>query len=504
MGGTGQVDATEAPAAPLLALDDVNVAFGRTIALRNATLHVRPGEIVGLLGHNGAGKSTLVNVATGAVRPQAGTLSVAGKEIALRGEPSQMEEAGIKVIHQVPALAGNLSIADNITLGRPAEKAGSAARRRTAVEALELLGSSLDVTRPVDSLEFGEKQIVDLARALSSNLQVLLLDEPTGALGQRETERLHALLRRIASEGRGVIYVSHRLRDIFEVCTRIVVLRGGELVLDEPIGELSPERISEALAPGMVAVTHREAKVVPQDSTPSLTVSRGDRELAFSAGEIVGLFGMAAGPQFHILSSLFGVGEQLTATLDGRAYSPARPTDAIRSGVYFVSSDREGDGLVLDMTTLDNLVLPWIERFRSGLAFSRARAMKVYAQARQDLDIRGGHPHAPVAALSGGNRQKVVVGRWLYEPQPRVLLLSQPTQGVDVGARLDIVKALRRLAERGVTVLVASAESDEIALLCDRAVVDDGSDWIDVAAGERWPERMLEALMAHHQQEERA
>jgi ABC-type sugar transport system ATPase subunit len=473
---------------------NVQVAFGGNIALAGVDFEVRAGEIVGLLGHNGAGKSTLVNVATGAIRPQRGTMEVEGTIVPLRGNPRDMERAGIKVIHQEPALSDVLSIGDNITLGRAEESLSPRKRRRIARDALALLGSALDVDQPVSSLAFGEKQIVDLARALSTQLHVLFLDEPTGALGQHEADRLHELIRRLAAEGHGIVYVSHRLRDILSVCTRLVVLRGGHVVLDRPAEGFGVAELSAALVPEVQAIEHVHVDTAAEETVLQVEWIDG-QTLRFQRGEIVGLFGMAAGPQFAFLRALYGLGPQVVAVVDGARYAPRAPRDAIRRGVYYVSANRERDGLLADMSALDNLVLPWMKEQTTLLAFSHRKAAKVYARARKALNVQGGHMDAPISALSGGNRQKVVVGRWLFGKQPKILLLSQPTQGVDVGARVDIARALRTLADEGVTVLVASSESDEIELLCDRAHVCEGMPWQALERSADWSERLLEALI---------
>lgn len=484
-GSTGSVE-------PLLSLNGIHVGFGGIVALHDENFSVRPGEIVGLLGHNGAGKSTLVNVATGAVRPQRGTMIIQGQPVTALGNPSEIERAGVKVIHQEPALAQYLSVADNITLGRKEEWLPRQSRRDHARRALGLLGSTINVDRPVSSLEFGEKQIVDLARALSTDLKVLFLDEPTGALGQQEADRLHNLLRRLAEQGRGIIYVSHRLRDILSVCTRLVVLRGGKVVLDQPAADFTVARLSAALAPGMEG-TERQSRA--KTGAIGLTVRHGGQELSFARGQITGLFGMAAGPQFALLQSLFGCGMRAQAGLGSRPFSPASPRDAIRNGVYYVSANREKEGLLTHMTALDNLILPWIDRYKSGLLYSHAKAAAAYLVAQKSLNIRGGHMDGLVSALSGGNRQKVTLGRWIFGNRPKVLLLAQPTQGVDVGARLDIARALGELAENGVTVLVASSEADEIELLCDRAYTCVGDEWTESRASASWSETLLKSLV---------
>lgn len=487
-----KIDARAGSAEPILTLDGIHVSFGGIVALRDESFAVRPGEIVGLLGHNGAGKSTLVNVATGAVRPQRGSMTIDGERASVLGNPSEIEKAGVKVIHQEPALAQFLSVADNITLGRREEWLSSAERRAFSRRALSLIGSTIDVDRPVSTLEFGEKQIVDLARALSTDLKVLFLDEPTGALGQQEADRLHDLLRKLAAEGRGIVYVSHRLRDILSVCTRLVVLRGGEVVLDEPAADFTVARLSEALAPDM-----RQAdRPAPSEATEvALTVKRGNQELQFRKGQITGLFGMAAGPQFTLLEQLFGTSGSVDASLFGQPLDVRGPRDAIRNGIYYVSANREREGLLQHMSSLDNLVLPWIDQYKNGPFVSHDKAAATYRKAEKSLNIRGGHMDGLVSALSGGNRQKVVLGRWIFGDRPNVLLLAQPTQGVDVGARLDIARALQELAETGVTVLVASSESDEIELLCSRSYTCHGENWSESTTTAGWSEILLKSLV---------
>lgn len=474
---------------------DIHVAFGGTIALDRENFSLQPGEIVGLLGHNGAGKSTLVNVATGAIRPQRGRMLVAGEALSLRGDPREMEQAGIKVIHQQPALADNLSIADNITLGRREASASRAVRRRFAEEALALLGVRFNVDRPVGSLEFGEKQLVDLARALSTQLRVLFLDEPTGALGQHEADRLHDLLRKLAAEGRGVVYVSHRLRDILSVCSRLVVLQGGKVVFDRPSAGVGLAELSNALAPGL---KNRERANAPTGVTAiGLAAHWKGQDLSFPKGSITGLFGMAAGPQFRFLESAYGLWGAMPLTVESHACMISSPREGVRRGVYFVSANRDQDGLVPEMTAVDNLLLPWLSQHRSGPFVSERRSLETFRKAATALNIRGGGPQTPVGAFSGGNRQKVFLGRWLFGTPPKVVLLSQPTQGVDVGARNDIAIALRKMADAGITILVASSEADEIELLCDRTYVCHGSDWAMCEPGEGWSERLLEILIGN-------
>lgn len=450
-----------------LAFDAVTVDFGVTRALDGIDLAFRAGEIVGLLGHNGAGKSTLVNVATGSVRASSGRILLDGRHVSA-DTPRHAAELGITVVHQTPALVGNLTVLDNLFLGRG--RTGRArADRDAAISALaEVGGDDLPLDSMVSTLELGQRQIVDLARGLlHGEMKVLLLDEPTAALGQAETDALHALIRRLAAKGTTVIYVSHRLPDIVEVCDRVAILREGRVAGEHAVAGLTAATLAKALVPDLEEAEHVAAVV----GEPVLEII-APLPMTFRAGEVVGLFGVASGEQFGLLNALHGAGG-VEAVLDGAAYRARTPLEAIRQGVHLVVADRDRDGLISGLAARDNVYLPWRGRKVRGVAVAPTSASRAagYAEARDRLGILGPGPDSPISAFSGGNRQKHLLAAWLYPAVPRVLLLAQPTQGVDVGAKADIRRAVRQAAADGASVLVASAESDEIAGLCDRSYV---------------------------------
>lgn len=488
----------------LLSLSGIGVNFGATRALDRVSLDVEEGEIVGLLGHNGAGKSTLLNVATGAVRAGQGRMQVNGVDVSTKGDPRALAAAGVKVIHQEPALVANLRVWENICLATGNDRLGPAEQMAVAGEALPQVGATaIDVRGAVEDLSFGERQLVDIARAVATDLKVILLDEPTAALGREETLHLHALLEELAAAGRGVVYVSHRLKDVLDLCTRLVVMREGIVVLDEPNDDVSLADLTHALsgsdgrqpASGR-ASRRRESRTDEAHPDHGLTVVAGEQPLSFPPGQVIGLFGMAADAQFALLESLCGLGQPVEARLGGRPYSPSSPLDAKRHGVHFLSSDRERDSLVHDMTGIDNMLLPWLSKLSRWDGVSRKSAANAYATAARQLNIQGAAPSAPIAAFSGGNRQKIAVARWMLVERPDVLLLAQPTQGVDVGARRDVAQALEDIVESGVSVVVASAEADEIALLCDAAYVCRSSDWLLVERGSAdFEQALLSALL---------
>ena len=462
-----------APGAGRLAFDGIEVSFGPVTVLHDISVSFRPGEIVGLLGHNGAGKSTLINAATGALRSYRGSISVDGEQVPPGSTPKGVAERGIAVIHQEPALAPNLTVFDNLYLARTTGGHSAPERSSNARRALDALGaSSIALDQPVATLSLGERQMVDLARStLLGDVKVLFLDEPTAALGEAETRTLHDLIRRFAAAGTTIVYVSHRLPDIIDVCTRIVALRNGELALDAPVGSFTNQTLASALA-GDRSIVVDDDRVTTDGGSVALTIAH-EEELVFRKGEIVGLFGMAAGTQFALLNRLFtDSAAAVDAVLADAEPGTAGPRAAIRRGIHLVPGDRERDGLVAGMSALDNVFLPWMRDKAFGSPRERARK---YDEIRTRLAIAGPDGGAPISTFSGGNRQKHLLARWIFPRRPSVLLLEQPTQGVDVGAKADIRACLREVAAEGTAVIVASAETDEIASLCDRAYVVSGA-----------------------------
>ena len=479
------------PAVPTLRLElrDITVDFGATRALSRVSADIAPGEIVGLLGHNGAGKSTLFNVLAGVIRATGGSFLLDGEEVPSGVTPRDVAALGIAILHQEPALAANLTVFENLWLAQSAARGVD--RRRAAAEALARVGAELDLDLPVATLSLGQRQLVGLARGLlGRDMRVLLLDEPTAALGKHETEALHRLIRRFADEGVTVIYVSHRLPDILSVCERIMILSGGRLVADEAASGFTPKRLARALAPDMITAEQTAAEI----GELGLAVSHGGRRLEMHRGEVVGLFGMAAGEQFRLIERIFGMHGRSAFELGGAAVEVGSPRQAMRRGVHLVPADREKDGLISGMSAAENVFLPWYSA-GGGWWIDERNGTATYDAARAKLNIMGPSRAEPIDGFSGGNRQKHLLARWMFAERPEVLLLAQPTQGVDVGAKADIVRAVRELAANGATVVVASAESDEIASMCDRAYVLLGARVSELTRTPDFDERLLADLL---------
>lgn len=486
------------PTNSTVVINNLSVAYGAIKALNSVSLSIPPGQIVGLVGHNGAGKSTLVNAITGAVKPSSGEIRIDGElvDYTHKSSPLYMARLGMKVIHQEPSLIGILSVADNITFRTQGEKRSRKERIEIAREALKRVGSSLDPQKPVASLDFGDRQIVDLARSLLGNVKTLLLDEPTAALGREETERLHRLLQDLSREGKAIVYVSHRLRDILEICDRIVVLREGKVVMDQTNREITADTLSEAVCPNVEGSADTAQGLENRRGEILKALWRG-KSYSFCSGEIVGLFGMAGGPQFDFVKQLYGLGtETLEITLEGESCRVQNPREAMKRGICYVSADRERESLFHYRSARSNLCIPWLNRLSFWGLVSKRKMKEEYEKVRGFLNILGPSQDATIDKFSGGNRQKHVLGRWLMNTAGiKLLLLCQPNQGVDIRARADIAQALQKARERGLTILVASSEVDEISHLADRAYVCEAEPWREVKRAPDWEIKLMEALL---------
>ncbi|MBI4704582.1 MAG: sugar ABC transporter ATP-binding protein [Deltaproteobacteria bacterium] len=491
-----------------LELVGIDKRFGGVRALSEAALVAYEGEILGLCGENGAGKSTLLKIVSG-VHPWGtwrGTMRVFGEEQQPRSTVDS-RRAGIAIVHQELMLVPELSVAANLALGSEPlrfgliDDAAAYTRARTLLERFGFAGE-IDPATPVGELGIGLRQVVEIVRALSYETRILVLDEPTAALTERETQRLMAWLRDLRARGTTCIYVSHRLGEIFALCDRITVLRDGRTAGTVVTAETSSEEVI-GLMVGRRLETKRAPDPPPADAKICLEISdlsvglasaasapatgpgaeAGRRavhqvSLAVREGELVALFGAMGSGRTALLATLFGCARgPVTGTvrLGGENLDLGSPRAAIAQGLALLPEDRKGLGLVLEMTVAENLALPWLASRRvmgpgAGLGLVDALAERRLGERRiAELRIRG-DADAPVATLSGGNQQKVVLGKWLEHP-PKILLLDEPTRGVDVGAREEIYGILGELLRRGVAVLLASSDLAEVLRLAHRIVV---------------------------------
>ena len=472
-------------AEPILLAEGMHKRFGGVHALRGATLRVNPAEVHALMGENGSGKSTMLRILSGQIQPDAGTIRFAGRTTSFR-TPTDALRQGIATVTQETTLAPDLSIAENIFLGhRMARRAGLIDWRTTrarARAAIERLGLELDPSLPVRRLRPDRQQMVEIARALSIDARLLILDEPTSSLTDDEVESLFAVVRKLRDDGVSTIFVSHRIDEVFELADRISVLRDGRSVGEAPKAELTRSRLihvmvgreleEETRAEEGRASTASEGRPVLRARGLSVPGVFADVDLDVGAGEIVGLAGLVGAGKSELLETLFGLRAASAGTveIDGVRRAIHSPRAAIRSRVGFVPADRKTQGLVLERSVRENLVMAATCRV-PRLAYPRpSREATVVDNAFSSLRIKANSPAVSVSTLSGGNQQKVVLGKWLAS-DPDVLMLDEPTRGVDVGAKAEIYRLLIGAAKDGIGILVSSSETPELRLLCDRIAV---------------------------------
>ena len=466
---------------PFLQAEALHKRYGGVHALRGARIAVHPGEVHALVGENGSGKSTLLNILSGQIRPDSGTVSLAGRPVEFRN-PTDALRGGIATVTQETTLAPELSITENVFLGRRMVRRGPLidwpATRRRALAAVRRLGLDVDPSLPVRRLRPDQQQMVEIARALSIDARVLVLDEPTSSLTDDEVASLFGLVRNLRDEGVAIIFVSHRLKEVFDLADRITVLRDGRTVGEAPVGELDRPTLIHLMVGR--ALEEMEPPPVQERGGASALRLRGltlpgsvyGIDLDVAPGEIVGLAGLVGAGRSELLETVFGLHRPSGGTVDveGSRVSFKSPRGAIRGGVAFVPADRKLQGLVHEMSVRENLVMASTSSLARVRRPAARRELRVVRESFEGMRIRAGSPRVPVATLSGGNQQKVVLAKWLATG-PRVLMLDEPTRGVDVGAKAEIYQLLFDAAESGVGVLVSSSENPELLTLCDRILV---------------------------------
>ena len=474
---------TAAPS-PLLAASALRKSFGGAQALKEASLSILPGEVHGLVGANGAGKSTFIRILAGLVQPDAGEIQLEGKPFAA-GSAHQASEAGLSFIHQELAFVPDMTVIENIMLGLPKRtRFGFVDWAATAREALPI-ARRVGVTAPLDakvkSLSTAENWLISIGRALVRKSRLIVMDEPTAALSVAESERLFAIIRSLSAEGVAVLYVSHRLDEVLELCRRATVFRDGRSVAELTGSALDKPALVEAIVGREIVKTGeagRAAKLGPVVlSVRGLSREPKVKDVSFDLheGEVLGLGGLVGAGRSETARLIFGADrpDGGAMTLADQSFRPRNCSDAVKAGLGFVPEDRRAEGLILTksiafnvgLTNLHSLVFsPWLP------LVSRTRRNALSQATIRDLAIKAPDVDIPVGKLSGGNQQKVLIGRWLRS-KPRVLILDEPTRGVDVGARSEIHRLLRELAQGGMAVLVISSEPEELPDLCDRVLV---------------------------------
>jgi ribose transport system ATP-binding protein len=465
----------------LLKVENVTKRFSGVTALKNVSLSVHPGEVHAVIGENGAGKSTLMKILAGVQPPDSGTIVLDGKPVSISSVPKALE-LGIALIHQELNLADNLDVGANIFLGREPTRFGLidfARIRNESEKYLKMVGLKISPTVTVSHLTIGLQQMVEIAKALSVNARILIMDEPTSSLSQRETEALFRVIRKLREQGVTIIYISHRLGEIKELADRVTVLRDGENA-----GELTRDEIShDAMVQLMVGrdIAQFYARKPREVGKPALvvdglrTTTWPKHALSFSVhcGELVGIAGLVGAGRTELLETLFGVVPAIagSVTVQGTKLELRSNRDAIDAGIALVPEDRKAQGLILESSVRNNIGLPGLGRHKIAGAFlNRSREKLDSDRMVEEMNIKTAGDHQIVQYLSGGNQQKVVIGKWL-SMTPRVLLMDEPTRGVDIGAKQEIYRLMEEQAENGVAVLFVSSEMEEVLSMSDRVLV---------------------------------
>ena len=468
--------------------------FPGVVALDQVDFDVARGEIVALMGENGAGKSTLMKILAGIHRPDGGEIRLDGVPVGI-DSPGAAARLGVAFIHQELEMIDTVDVAGNIFLGREPHRGGPLRlldRRRmeqNAAQHLSRIGAAIAPRTIVGGLPTAQQQLVAIARALSVEARILILDEPTASLGSDDAERLFGVLRELRAGGTAIVYISHRLAEIDAIADRAVVLRDGRNAGMLPRGEIRPDRLVQLMVGRTLGAEYASRQAASpgraaDSRTPRLQIDRvrtsrypgADVSLTVHRGEVLGIAGLIGAGRSELAEAVCGMGPRLSGRvlLDGVPVAIATPRDAIRHGICLVPEDRRRHGVIGKMSVRENITLPNLSVFaRLGLLNRRAES----AAARQtatSLTVKTPSLEAPVGTLSGGNQQKVVLGRWLALG-PRAIVFDEPTHGVDVGARAEIHRLIRRLADDGAAVVLISSDLDEIVAECDRvAVMHDG------------------------------
>jgi len=465
---------------PRLALDQAAKAFGAVQALVDGSITLFPGEAHALVGENGAGKSTLVKILAGVYQPDSGTLAIDGQPVVLSG-PTAARDAGISIIYQEPTLFPDLTVAENIFMGRQPLRVGRRidrpAMNRSADEIFTRLGVALDPQRQARGLSVADQQIVEIAKALSSNANVLVMDEPTAALTTVEVERLFEVIRALRGEGAAVLFISHRLEEVFAICQRVTIMRDGRFVRTAPAGDITVDEVIRSMV-------GRDLDVLfPKTQAPVgevvLQVEQLSREgvlhdISFSVrrGEIVALAGLVGAGRSEVARAIFGIDRRSAGvvTVRGQVLPNGSPLAAMAAGVALVPEDRRQQGLVMDLGIDRNVALASLARLSRFGLISRTRERDMAADWANRLQLKFGRLTNAVSTLSGGNQQKVVLSKWLAR-DPALLIIDEPTRGIDVGTKAEVHRILDGLVAGGLAVLMISSELPEVLGMADRILV---------------------------------
>jgi rhamnose transport system ATP-binding protein len=465
---------------PLLVLDQAAKSFGAVKALIDGSVTLHPGEAHALLGENGAGKSTLVKILAGVHRPDSGSLTIDGRQVSFNG-PADAKSAGVAIIYQEPTLFPDLSVAENIFMGRqPLGRGRSIDRKAMTTEARAIfarLGVVLDPARPARGLSVADQQIVEIAKALSLDAKVLVMDEPTAALTGVEVQRLFDVMTTLREQGAAVLFISHRLEEVYASCQRVTIMRDGRFVRTAPIEDVAVDDIIRSMVGRDLDTLFPKTETTPGDVV--LEVDHLTREGVFTdisftvrRGEIVALAGLVGAGRSEVARAVFGIDRHTSGSvrISGRELPAGDPQAAMRAGVGLVPEDRRQQGLVMDLGVDQNMALASLGRLTKLGLVRRSSERELAGTWAKKLQLKFGRMKNPVATLSGGNQQKVVLGKWLAR-DPSLLIIDEPTRGIDVGTKAEVHRIIDGLVAGGMAVLMISSELPEVLGMADRVLV---------------------------------
>jgi ABC-type sugar transport system ATPase subunit len=480
-------------------------------ALSGVSLEAGGGEVHAIVGENGAGKSTLMKILSGAITDYEGEILLRGQRVKFSG-PRDAEQAGVSIMYQELNLVDGLSAAANIFLGREKRTRfgllDDRAMERSAADYFTQLAAPLDPAARVGDLRVGDQQLVEIAKALSLNADILIMDEPTSALSEQEVRRLFEVVRTLKARGVTILYISHKMDEVFALADRITVLRDGRLVQSMARADAAPHQIVNLMVGREIAALHFDEPRQPTDEllrVERLTLAAADHRtrkkldgISFSLrkGEIIGVAGLLGAGRTELLECLFGASSMTPSgniQFCGRQVSFRKPSDAMAAGIALVTEDRKRLGLFDQMTVASNITITKLESLRTGPLLSRGKEQAVVTTTAKNLSIRTAGPNAPITSLSGGNQQKCIIGRWLLT-NPKVLLLDEPTRGIDVGAKAELYVLMDRLCREGLGIIMTSSELPELLTVCDRIMVlCEGRLTAEFARGDATEEKIMHA-----------
>jgi rhamnose transport system ATP-binding protein len=498
--------AASGPVIPLLTLIGAAKTFGPVVALGDGEIEILPGEIHALVGENGAGKSTLVKILAGVYHPDAGEFLVDGKPVQFRGV-ADSKAVGISVIYQEPTLFPDLTVAENIFMGRqPRGRTGlidRGAMREAAAELFATLGVPIDPDRVAEGLSIADQQIIEIAKAISLQAKVLVMDEPTAALSGVEVDRLFSVARNLRDAGSGILFISHRFDEVFSLCDRITVMRDGRNIATHRTADVTIDKIVKEMVGR--DIDQLFPKVVAELGNPVLEVTGlsragvfNDIEFHVCAGEIVALAGLVGAGRTEVARAVFGVDPYDTGkvVVNGRRLRPNSPKAAMAAGIGLVPEDRRKQGLVMDLSVARNATLTLRHTLARMGIISGRKERTLAADWTKTLQVKAGSLDNEVSTLSGGNQQKVVLAKWLAT-RPKLLIVDEPTRGIDVGTKSEVHRLLSDLAGQGIAILMISSELPEVLGMADRVLVmHEGRITANLSRAEATPESVMRAATA--------